>query len=243
MEGIHMSNQKLIMEGWRDFVKKFTGGDKEPDLKNDLAMWRGLSGKTFRMVLYMPSKFENDKPVISDEHPPDVVGMIVMALLTSSDDPCIPATWQIKFVATAKKYQRKGIGSLLYDSAATFAKMATKGGITSDHDAMTSKSAKKRWDKIDANSNYKKRETPQGSDTFDYNDETPDPNDDCKLPFSTRNVIDHSYEIVNDVKGKLDMFDRNHNFYIKFSTMKDFNYSIKELSSDVFQDSFAGGLF
>ena len=48
--------------------------------------------------------------------------------------------------------------------------------------------------------------TPDGirlrpdTETFDYNDETPDPDDDCKMPSSTRNVIDHSYEIVNDVK-------------------------------------------
>jgi GNAT superfamily N-acetyltransferase len=235
-----MNNQKLIMEGWRGFLKKFTGG-KEIDLKNDLAMWRNLSGKSFRIVLYVPSKFEGGKPVISDEHPPDVVGMVVMGLLTSQEDPCIPATWQIKFVATAKKYQRRGIGTLLYDIAATYAKISTKGGITSDHDAMTSNSAKKRWDKIDSSSNYKKRETSKGSDTFDYNDETPDPDDDCKLPYSSKNTVDHSYEIVNDVKGKIDTYIKNHNSLMKFSTMKNFDHTISELSSDVFESSFFQG--
>tara|TARA_B100000035_G_C21009400_1_gene558862 strand:- start:1201 stop:1911 length:711 start_codon:yes stop_codon:yes gene_type:complete len=236
-----MSNQKLIMEGWRDFLKKFTG-EKEIDLKNDLAMWRQLEGEKFRIVLYVPSKFENGKPLISDEHPPDVVGMIVMGLLTDKENPCIPETWQIKFVATARKYQRKGIGSLLYDIAASYA-AGNNAGITSDHDAMTSKSAKKRWDKIDSNPNYKKRETPQGSDTFDYTDETPDPDDDCRLPSLTKRTIHHSYEIVNDVMDKMNLFNKNHNSYIKFSTMKDFDHTIKVLSSDVFQKSFAGDLF
>ena len=242
MVDTHMNNQKLIMEGWRDFLKKFTGSDKNPDLKKDLGILRGLREGSFRVILYLPSKFNGNEPVISDKHPPIVVGMIVMGLLTSKEDPCIPATWQIKFIATAPEFQRKGIGSMLYDIAATFAKRSTKGGITSDHNAMTSDSARKRWDKIERDSNYKKRETPSGSDTFDYTDETPDPEDDCKKPPFSDNTVDHSYQIVNDAMDKINLFDKNHNHYIKFSTMKNFDYSIRELSSDVFQKSFKLGM-
>ncbi len=239
MEGIHMSNQKLIMEGWRDFLKKFTGGS----FKKNLALWRGLRNNRLHLVLYVPAEFKDDLPVITDDQPPEVVGMVMFELLDGADDPCIPATWQVKFIATAKEYQGKGIGSLLYAMAATYAKKSTDGGITSDRDAGTSDSAKYQWDKIDSSSNYRKRQTKQGVDTFDYEDKTPDPDDDCKLPPSNpKNASNHSYEIVNDVEGKINTYIQKHTAYMKASTMKDFESTIKTLSAETFQKEFKAGL-
>ena len=108
---LNFGTGKKLLE-LRDFLKKFTGSDKKPDLKKDLGIWRGLREGSFRVILYLPSKFNGIEPVISDKHPPIVVGMIVMGLLTSKEDPCIPATWQIKFIATGRTYFADEIGTL-----------------------------------------------------------------------------------------------------------------------------------
>jgi GNAT superfamily N-acetyltransferase len=235
-----MSNQKLIMEGWRDFLNKFTGGD----FKKNLALWRSVGKNKLHFVLYMPSKFKNKLPIITDDHPPEVVGMVVMQLLDDPKKPCIPDTWQVKFIATAKKHQGKGIGSSLYEIAASYAKLISDGGITSDRDAGTSDMAKYQWDKIDTSSKYKKRTSKQGHDTFDYEKKTPDdPSDDCKLPPSMEdNAAEHSYEIVDASEDKINKYIRNHAKYVKISKVRDFDGVINRLSMEVFQKEFRAGL-
>ena len=237
-----MSDQKLIMEGWRDFLNKFTGGDKELDLYEDLALWTFLYDGKFDIILYIPSKFSGQNPVIDEENLPTVVAYLQMGILSSNKTPCIPDTWQVKYTATAEEFQKKGLGSMMYEIAATYAKLSGDGGITSDHVAMTSDQASRRWNKLLSSPNFEKRETDKGSDTFDYSGkETPnDPNDDCVAPKDSKNTVDHSVQIKNDVKEKIDKFKANHKKYLKFSKLgKQLNHVLLKKASEVFNKAFA----
>lgn len=235
--------QKLIMEGWRDFVNKITGaGYKTADLYENMGLWTFLDGGRFDIILYIPSSFSDGNPILDDENEPDVVGYLQMELLSDKEDPCIPNTWHVKYSATSKKYQKKGIGTMLYEMAATYAKLGNDGGITSDHDVLTSNAAARRWAKITSNSNFEKRKTKSGSDTFDYSGkDTPnDPDDDCRKPKVPKNTVDHSMEIKKDVKDKLDKYKKNHRIYAKKSKMADLNRTLLGKASKVFTDSFVG---
>jgi ribosomal protein S18 acetylase RimI-like enzyme len=155
-------------------------------------------GSVDNLVLYHTKISESDRL-------PLVIGMIA---LDDMHGPCIPNTLQVKFSAVNRKFQRQGFGSILYRLAAAHAKVKKNGGISSDHSAGTSKDAARRWAAIDKDSEFYKRSTKAGSDTFDYGGYmTPDdPMDDCEDFTSNGAVTNHSYgvsdktvEVYNDL--------------------------------------------
>jgi GNAT superfamily N-acetyltransferase len=204
------NQQKIIMEGWRDFIGSLFG---KPNIDDHLALALFSVGDNFQITLYMPNKIKDDKPVFENKGP-IVIGMMMIGPLTSSETPCIPKTFQVKYTAVGSKYQGKGLGTLLYKIAAQQA-TAVGGGITSDHDIMTSNSAARVWDKIENSPDFQKRKTPSGSDEFDYTgNETPsDPKDDCKTPESSKNTVDHSYELTADISSTINSLRQRHKEY------------------------------
>ena len=224
-------NQKIIMEGWRDWLAKTFIGGEDPDPKKDLAMDIRSSMDYIEIILYMPNKMKEGKAIINKGALPIVVSMVRISRLTTSETPCIPSTWHITAVATSKEFQSMGFGTLIYDIAATYAKSAEydgKGGITSDHNTLTTIDGARRWDKIDKDSNYIKKETSKKNDTFDYTgEETPDDeDDDCRQARTVDAVVDHSYMIVNGVEQEMEELTAKHEKYIQ---------SLKGLSAAEFQ--------
>ena len=131
---------------------------------------------------------------------PLVIGMIAV---DDMHGPCIPNTFQVKFSAVARKFQRQGFGSILYRLAAAHAKVKQNGGISSDHSAGTSIDASRRWAAIDKDPEFYKRSTKSGSDTFDYGGyNTPDdPMDDCEDFTNNGAVTNHSYGVGDKTVG------------------------------------------
>ncbi len=131
---------------------------------------------------------------------PMVIGMIAV---DDMHGPCIPNTLQVKFSAVSRKFQRQGFGSILYRLAAAHAKVSRNGGISSDHTGGTSVDATRRWAAIDKDTEFYKRSTKSGSDTFDYGGYmTPnDPEDDCEDFTSNGSVTNHSYGVSDKTVG------------------------------------------
>lgn len=147
-------------------------------------------------------------PTIQGDGYPLIIGMIALSPM-KPNGPCIPNTLQVRLSAVEERFQRSGFGTILYKMAAAHAKVTLDGGITSDHFSSTSSDAERRWDSIESNPEFYKRETDAGSDTFDYNGQkTPDdPDDDCKY-LDERPAVSHSYgvsdkaiEIYEDLKN------------------------------------------
>ena len=147
-------------------------------------------------------------PTIQGDGYPLIIGMIALSPM-KPNGPCIPNTLQVRLSAVEERFQRSGFGTILYRMAAAHAKVTLNGGITSDHFSSTSSDAERRWDSIESNPEFYKRETDAGSDTFDYNGQkTPDdPDDDCRR-LGAPPAVSHSYgvsdkavEIYEDLKN------------------------------------------
>ena len=226
MEDIPMSDQqKLIMEGWRDFLSSATFGHidhrkrKEVEFSaslSDVALYVDESGDRVQCFLYIPAGFNGGTPVIDRVNLPKLVGFVTLDKLSSSDKPCIPNTYQVSFSAVANEFRRKGMGTLLYNIAATIAKNKG-GGITSDHKKMTSQAAGRVWKKLEKSPNYTKRSTQDGSIKFDYTgSDTPfDDQDDCSLPSWGDPATNHSLEIISGIDEKIEQMKRTNKKYIK----------------------------
>jgi predicted GNAT family acetyltransferase len=136
--------------------------------------------------------------------------------LSSQYTPCIPNTMQIKYAATSDQFQNKGFGKLIYKLAAEYFKeQGSSVGITSDHDHSSSKQAKALWDSIKADPDFEFRETKEGNNTFDYDRETPDPDDDCDPPANSEPALKGSLELVADYSGILDTLIQNHEAFMQ----------------------------
>ena len=240
-----MSSHGLIMESWRDWLSGLMGKKEpqrserfNPDFKEHMALSGGIYGKNLSLSLYVPSKFTEEGPVVDEENKPIVISMIILSKISKGNTPCIPNTWQVRFSATDQDYQRQGAGSLMYELAATYVKLAFDGGITSDHTDSTSPEAARRWDSIEMDSNFEKRKTDRGSDTFDYEGETADPQDDCMSPKKKTNRVDHSYEIVNDLKQEMKKLQRKHSAYKKISNMDNLEDFVYKESISMFKKSY-----
>ena len=151
--------------------------------------------------------------------------------------PCIPPTHEIGLVAVAEEFEGTGIGAYLYEVAAYFIEKKNDGGITSDHSTSTTKPAAAVWSKLQNRLGYVKRKTEPGeekynedgevvggSDTFDYNNSTPDPNDDCTNVSDGKPATDHSLGIPpgrESVIGNL-IVKQHHTFqnHVEFTTLE-----------------------
>tara|TARA_R110000824_G_scaffold325132_2_gene512059 strand:- start:1861 stop:2607 length:747 start_codon:yes stop_codon:yes gene_type:complete len=189
------------MENWQRYLHEGKLNDKDYALMVQPGM-----DDSYTAVLYRRGETEDD--------PPMVVGMVYMDLLSDDENPCIPRTYEINNIARAGDYGGQGIGELLYQFAGTIAKI--KGaGITSDHGHSTSVKAGAVWDKIGKSPNYRKRKTKDGHDTFDYDNSTEDPDDDCVYPSgyggTAEVATDHSF-MLKKIPPEYSAFIENHEY-------------------------------
>jgi GNAT superfamily N-acetyltransferase len=186
------SKMKLLMESWRSFLKE----NKEEYLKT-----LGLHVETSEDGEFTVSLFD------LQERNPQIVGTIGTMEMADTDGgrktPCIPKTQEIGSVAVDSKYKSKGIGTYLYEVASVLVWQISRGGITSDHSASTTKDAAPVWKKLVNKLGYLKRSTSSGNEDFDYDDSTPDPDDDCYLPSDGKPASDHSLMIPPDRMEKI----------------------------------------
>jgi len=166
---------------------------------------------------------------------PQVIGML--GTMEPIDQPCIPPTHEVGLVAVDEQFEGTGIGTHLYEVAAYFMEKTLDGGITSDHSTSTTIPAAGIWKKLQNRLGYIKRKTDPGeeqyndegeitggNDTFDYNNSTPDPNDDCPDVHSGKPATDHSLAIPpgrESIIGAL-VVKQHHTFqnHVEFTTLE-----------------------
>ena len=198
---------KLLMESWRKFINE------------------DVYGEDFLKTLGLTYQFEEGDFLVQIVHQNEingqltVIGMIeTMEMAKKSggrSTPCIPETYEIGAVAVEPQFRGKGLGTWLYEVASVLISQKGDGGLTSDHSASTTNDAATVWKRLENDLNYIKRKTPKGpdeetydmktgevfpaykgqNDKFDYNDSTPDPNDDCYPPSEGKAASDHSLKI------------------------------------------------
>jgi len=221
-----MNKQKLIMEGWRRFLRESKQLAPEEMMlyftnKTDNA------GAAFNIVLYTHKGAPTYAPV--------VIGGID---LVETDEPCIPNTMYVGSIYRSSEYKGRGMGKLLYDIGFYIA--GSMGfGLTSDKSEGTKEAASKNWDRMKNDPEYIKRATQAGNDTFDYDNSTPDPDDDCEQPdeFSA-NASDHSFlkKDVGAVAGLVDKMEANHRDHIDLVNAEGLGSDyLEKISSEAFR--------
>ena len=212
MEGHYMIK---LFESWRKYLKEDVYG-------KDFLLKLGLN------YLYEEGDFEIQL-IHKDETTGQlkVVGMIETMQMgdtgPSGATPCIPETREIGAVAVDSQFKGKGLGTYLYEVASFLVTTHDGGGITSDHSASTTNDAAKVWNRLEKSLKYTKRKTAKGSgeeeinmetgevtpafdggnDEFDYNNSTPDPNDDCYPPAEGKPASDNSLQIPDSRMEKI----------------------------------------
>ena len=129
--------------------------------------------------------------------------MIVRSTKATTSKPCIPETYDVAFSGVWPLYRGKGFGQLLYKAASADLGMKQDAGLTSDRAESTSMSAAKLWRKLQLS--MVPRETEDGNDEFDYNNSTPDPNDDCVQPKKPENSINKSLKLNPTEEGEYEL--------------------------------------
>ena len=194
----------LIMENWRRFINE--------------SLNENLKIETLGLNAYQESSGINITLVdLSSAQAPETPMVIGMIETSVTDKPCIPKTHEIGAVAVHPSAVGRGIGTYLYEVAALFVLKNYDGGITSDHMASTTTPAANIWKKLENSLGYVKRKTDPGSeeynedgeiiggsDTLDYNDSTPDPNDDCTTVSDGKPATDHSLQIPPERISKIE---------------------------------------
>ena len=231
MEDTLMSNHKLIIENWRRFLSENDRGYRTTALDGgDLYLLEKIDGRVHKLILYTfdltnMSTDKIDGSSLWMRH--NDVGAVT--ILPADRKPCIPDTYEVGTIHVAPEYSRKGYGSLLYDLA--FYIVSQKdGGLTSDRTTGSKTLAVDFWKSVESNeAKYEKRKTQKipikdidldyvypkpedgathigGRDTFDYDESTPDPDDDC-VKDSFDNATDHSFAL-RDVSKIKPVYDK-----------------------------------
>lgn len=192
-------NQKLIMENWRRFLKE----EKKRGIRlgDEVVCLRAeISPKSdAEFTLYTPGTGTETAEKIAGL---EIIGQINISSLKSSG-PCLTAagkkpSWHVEAIHTAEKYRNVGYGGLLYGFAFYVAKN-DNAGLTSDKDSGSKEDAVIKWNSFEKNTQtFDKVMTPAGNDTFDYDNTTPDPDDDCDvLVGDEENATDFSFDHKN----------------------------------------------
>lgn len=172
---------------------------------NDVCMYHYGAGKAQqRIILYKPVPDES----IAKRLFLDTVIIGAVLLEDTEEDfgkPCIPKTYHVSSIYTHEDYEGQGFQKLLMDCSFYYLGKQNQG-LTSDQYTGTKPKAAKAWNKIKASDNYSKRETDAGNNEFDYNNETPDPDDDC-FASPVAPVVQSSYE-MNDTSHIQPQYDR-----------------------------------
>ena len=180
------------MESWRRFLNE----SQEEYLKT-----LGLNVNTSSDQEFTINLFD------LNQDPPKIIGTIGTMVMADDEGgratPCIPETQEIGSVAVDKMYKNRGFGTYLYEVASVLVWQISRGGITSDHSASTTKAAAPIWKKLADKLGYIKRKTDSGNDEFDYHQKTPDPNDDCYLPVEGEPASSHSLQIPPERMEKI----------------------------------------
>lgn len=235
---------KKLMENWRKYLVE----NKEEYLKS-LGLHIVKEEGEYNVYLYE----WNTNMFKSRGGWPYIVGTLGTMKMDDQDrTPCIPTTQEVGSSAVREQRKGRGIGTHMYEVVAYYIKMEQNGGITSDHSASTTKDAARVWAKLRDKLNYVKRKTPKGpdketfnvktgevlpaykgeNDKFDYNNSTPDPNDDCYEPSEGKPASPNSLQIpasrmgyiANLIEIQLDNFDE------MMTKAKEFN--IKDVRGD-----------
>ena len=187
-----MSSYKLLIEGWRKFLKESQSSVTEIDGRPIHLYYVNTFGDNFDIVLYTVTE-ENKENISKGIELQDNFEILGSIQVVNTIDPCIPKTLQVGTIFRNSEYSGQGLGPLLYDLA--FSVAHSQGyALTSDRETGSKKDARKRWSNIEASPNYEKQKTAAGNDTFDYDKSTPDPDDDCTYDdISDRNATDHSF--------------------------------------------------
>jgi len=187
-------NQKLIMENWRHFLReeKKRGvrlGDEVVCLRAEIS-----PKSDAEFTLYTPGPGTKVTEMVAGL---EIIGEVTLSSL-KSDGPCLTPSggnpsWHIEAIHTDEKYRNVGYGGLLYGFAFYVADQ-DNAGLTSDKNVGTKEDAVAKWKSFEKNTQtFDKVETPAGNDTFDYDEATPDPDDDCDvLAAADENATDHS---------------------------------------------------
>jgi GNAT superfamily N-acetyltransferase len=201
------------MENWRKFLT-----ENRDDFLKTLGLWIERESNEYLIhLIYFP-----------DVGNPKVIGWLTTMEMGEKGNPCIPDTQEVGTVAVDPKFTKRGLGTYMYEVASFLLKTEKKAGLSSDHSASTTVDAAWVWRKLEKQLNYDKRKTPAGppektnpetgevtggyegeNDEFDYNNSTPDPNDDCYEPAEGVAPSDHSLQIpdnrmsrIQDLMGK-----------------------------------------
>jgi len=224
---------KLIMESWREWFGGWglkdrrgprsvpTGADLEADL-NIEGRWGDVSllvkykpNYRIQLVLYRPAIGVRSGTTLGRKTP-KLIGMIQAS---KTEKPCIPTTFSVNFSAVAKEFQGKGYGSMMYGLLLAALHWESSDddpiGLTADKNHSTSKSAAKVWKTMSITRGFKKKETEQGNSQFDYNNKTPDDEeDDCNK--SGKNDFKYSLLDTSGVYNSIySTFEEKHKKYMK----------------------------
>lgn len=202
-----MKAQK-IHENFRRFVNEI----KRPKT-SDLCAIHRTEGTSHEITIYKDNGLRQHN--FNSFHYTRKVTTVAQIVIGSSQKtgsgPCIPDTHEIAQIWVNKNYRGQGWQRALMDIA--FGLADSEGvGLTSDHKHGTTADAMGGWEKIEKNKNYTKKKTKRGNDTFDYNDSTPDPDDDCSTGGKEKVATDHSFiaKYPNLMGSSLDTMKSNH---------------------------------
>ena len=227
---------KMLMESWRGFVNsaqaleeaKFTFSTR------GLALIVEDEGESISMVLYyVKPGYQNDVLKV------EVAGGVEMM---KTMEPCIPETWEVNSIFTAGDYQGQGLGSLMYGLC--FHVAGKKGfGLTSDHSVGTKEKAAGKWKSLEKKASIVKRTTAAGNSKFDYDGETPDPDDDCDSGFGGPESMATHYSLEDKEHSKFASMFRTlksrHAMYLKSSARpKEMLEHIEDEASRIFQEEY-----
>ena len=226
-------NQKLIMENWRKFLEEQKErGTRLPD--DQVCLRATISPKSdAEFTLYTPGQGGDVQQKILGL---SIIGEVTVASL-KSDGPCLKTqggnpSWHVEAIHTDEKFRNVGYGGLLYGFAFYIADQ-NNAGLTSDKNVGSKEDAVGKWKSFEKNSQtFDKLQTPAGNDTFDYDETTPDPDDDCDvLAAAEENATDHSLGHKNPkiYEAPMMTYEANHMDFLEqvidsgFMSEKEFN--------------------
>ena len=223
------------MESWRKFIKESRSAVTEMQGKPIHMFFHSRNSPEFKIILYILDEKPGGRKLAR------VIGGVECIEI---EEPCIPKTLQVGTSYRDSTFAGMGLGPLLYDLA-FFVAQSMGYGLTSDREIGSKRGARDRWSKIEADPNYEKQRTKAGNDKFDYNQETPDPDDDCERDeYENSNATDHSFikksaDNTHDVLMKL---EANHMDYLDSigdpSAVQRFLKNLKSQSNDLFSDEY-----
>ena len=241
-------NQKLIMENWRRFLKEEeTRGNRLDD--SQVCLRVSISpGSDAEFTMYTPGQGLEVAQMIADLQ---IIGEVTLSSL-KSDGPCLKAngmnpSWHVEAIHTAEKFRNVGYGGLLYGFAFYVADQHN-AGLTSDKNVGSKEDAVVKWKSFEKNTQtFDKVETPDGNDTFDYDESTPDPDDDCDvLAAADENATDHSLEHTNPqiYEQSIAIYEANHMDFLDvvvdsgFMNEREFNKFLDEAAFTSFKRNY-----